>query len=70
MISSIDTMNGSHLELKFQYRNDKYWEIRNTRDFGITSLWSGVGGFVGIFLGFSLFQLVEMLMSKMFMLVE
>ena len=69
MISSIDTMNGSHLELKFQYRNDKYWEIRNTRDFGITSLWSGVGGFVGIFLGFSLFQLVEMLMSKIYIYI-
>ena len=70
MISSIHSTNGRNLELKFQYRNDKYWEIRNTRDFGMTSLWSGVGGFVGIFLGFSLFQLVEILLNKAFMFMK
>ena len=63
-------MKGSLLELKFQYRNDKYWEIKNTRDFGMTSLWSDVGGFVGIFLGFSLFQLAEILLNKGFRLLD
>lgn len=70
MISSIDSITGSLLEVKFQYRNDKYWEIKNTRDFGMTSLWSDVGGFVGIFLGFSLFQLVEILLNKVFRLID
>ena len=70
MISSIDSMTGSLLELKFQYRNDKYWEIKNTRGFGMTSLWSDVGGFVGIFLGFSLFQLADILLNKVFTLID
>ena len=70
MISSIDRMNGSFLELGFMYRNDKYWEIRNTRDFGMASLWSSTGGFVGVFLGFSLFQFIEILLNRTFSLVN
>ena len=63
-------MNGSFLELGFMYRNDKYWEIRNTRDFGMASLWSSTGGFVGVFLGFSLFQFIEILLNRTFSLVN
>ena len=44
--------------------------IRNTRDFGMTRLWSGVGGFVGIFLELSLFQLVEIVLNKALMFVN
>ena len=33
-----------------------YEEIINERDFGFESLWSTVGGFVGIFVGTSLSQ--------------
>ena len=33
-----------------------YEEIINEREFGLESLWSTVGGFVGIFVGTSLSQ--------------
>ena len=69
-ISRIRLRSGRSLYLKFQYQNDKYWEIRNTRDFGIARLWSGVGGLVGIFLGFSFFQLVDIVLNKAFMFVN
>ena len=36
---------------------ETYQEIVNERDFGIDSLWSTVGGFIGIFVGTSLSQI-------------
>ena len=52
-----------HLVLDFVYMDDFYEEIINVRDFGFESLWSGVGGFVGIFLGYSLLQIPDLLQS-------
>ena len=54
---------GHHLVLDFVYMDDFYEEIINVRDFGFESLWSGVGGFVGIFLGYSLLQIPDLLQS-------
>ena len=62
--SSVDHQYSGDLNLNFQYRSDEYLETTNKRDFGARNLWSSVGGFIGIFLGFSLFQLVEVLMSR------
>ena len=44
-------------EYHFKYMEKTYQEIVNERDFGIDSLWSTVGGFVGIFVGTSLSQI-------------
>ena len=52
---------GHHLVLEFVYMDDFYEEIINVRDFGFESFWSGVGGFVGIFLGYSLLQIPDLL---------
>ena len=52
---------GHHLVLDFVYMDDFYQEIVNVRDFGFESFWSGVGGFVGIFLGYSLLQIPDLL---------
>ena len=38
-----------------------YQEIEFVKDFGFESFWSGIGGFVGIFLGFSMMQFPEAL---------
>ena len=57
--SSVDMEGSSRLKLRFQYRTDQYLEITNKRDFGARDLWSSVGGFAGIFLGYSLLQLPE-----------
>ena len=47
-------------QLNFRYLDKNYEEIVNEREFGIESLWSTVGGFVGIFVGTSLSQLPKL----------
>lgn len=44
-----------------EYMDTNYQEIVNERDFGFESLWSAVGGFVGIFVGASLPQIPIMI---------
>ena len=39
------------LSIESRYLDPNYQEIINEREFGIESLWSTVGGFVGIFVG-------------------
>ena len=43
--------------IELVYMDTKYQEYINSRDFGFESFWSAVGGFVGIFLGYSLLEL-------------
>ena len=62
--TSVDLQYGNDLNMNFQYRTDQYLEITNKRDFGVTNLWSSIGGFVGIFLGYSLLQLPEIIISR------
>ena len=64
--SSADSRGNGNLQLTFQYRSDQYLEIRNMRDFGFISLWSSVGGLVGIFLGFSMFQMSEVMLMRVY----
>ena len=47
--------------VKFQYIDDYYQEIEYLTSFGIESLISNLGGFTGIFLGYSLMQFPELL---------
>ena len=45
--------------LELEYMKQLYLEIENIQDFGFESFWSSVGGFVGIFLGYSLLALPD-----------
>ena len=54
------------LFLKFEYLDQTYQEVTNQRDFGFESFWSSAGGFVGLFLGVSLLQIVDMLFARIF----
>ena len=47
-------------KITFTYKEDEYQEIENIRAFGMEALWSGIGGFVGIFLGYSTMQLPDL----------
>ena len=47
--------------VQFLYRESVYQEIANTQSFNSESFVSGVGGFVGIFLGYSILQLPDLL---------
>ena len=53
--------NLANVVMEVVYMDENYQEFISSRDFGFESFWSGVGGFVGIFLGHSLLQLPEIL---------
>ena len=47
--------------LQFVYMKKHYQEVINLREFGFKSCWSSIGGFVGIFLGYSILNFPETL---------
>ena len=47
----------------FKYENTDYEEIQNTQDFDLESFVSGIGGFIGIFLGYSILQIPDLIAS-------
>lgn len=44
------------LRIKFVIREALYQEVLNTRRFGVDDLWGNIGGYVGIFCGYSILQ--------------
>ena len=50
-------------QIKVIYTKTTYQNIQNTLAFGFESFLSGVGGFIGIFLGYSILQIPELLVS-------
>ena len=50
-----------HFYMKFIYEEEYFQEIEYTRNFGLESFISNVGGFIGIFLGYSIMQFPEFL---------
>ena len=52
--------------LRFFYQPKTFTEIYNTEAVGFESFWGGVGGFVGIFLGFSLMQIPDLISFQSF----
>jgi hypothetical protein len=52
---------GHLMLLRFHYLDEDYQEIENVRDFGMETFWSSIGGFIGIFLGYSLLQIPDLL---------
>ena len=48
--------------LRVQYNLEKYYEeIKQVEDFGFQDFVSNVGGFFGIFVGYSMMQIPELL---------
>ena len=45
------------LYLEFNYLEDTYQEVFNQKDFGLEMLGSSIGGFIGMFLGYSFLQI-------------
>ena len=50
---------GGKLKLNISYTTEDFQEIVNVKAFDVETLWSSVGGFIGIFLGYSLLQIPE-----------
>ena len=62
---------GTKLVITVLYATETFEEITNVRDFDIESLWSSAGGFIGLFLGYSLVQVTEILnVNWLFILKE
>ena len=53
----------NHIDLKINYLSKFFQKITNQRDFNFESFFSGVGGFMGIFLGYSMLQIPDIFIS-------
>ena len=42
------------------HSSDVFEEITNVKSFGLTSLWANIGGYIGMVLGLSFFQVPDM----------
>ena len=49
------------LRINVHYSSEIYQEIKNLRDFTEEAMWSSIGGFIGMFLGYSLLQIPDIL---------
>ena len=49
----------SSVEIKLTYNMQKYQEIRNERDFGMETLWSCIGGYLGLFIGYGVLDMLD-----------
>ena len=54
------------MHVSVRYSSTEYQEIVNVRGFDFDSMFSGIGGLVGIFLGYSLLQLAKILNQATF----
>ena len=54
-----NTENRKVFAIVINYETREYKETINNKAFSITTLWSQIGGFIGIFLGYSLLQVPE-----------
>ena len=52
--------------LRFHFVSEDYQEIVNLRDFGFEAFWSSIGGFMGMFLGYSCLQITELMMDGIY----
>lgn len=48
-----------YMKLRFEYLTKMFTKITNDKAVGMENFWGGVGGFVGIFLGYSLMQIPD-----------
>ena len=51
----------NYILMDLAYMDESYQEFINAREFGFESFWAGVGGFVGMFLGYSFLQIPDTL---------
>ena len=56
-----ESKNSEDIRITFTYQEHHYQEIEYLPDFDLETFISNVGGFVGIFLGYSLMQFPELL---------
>ena len=55
----------TYLQINLHYDTGTYKVIKNSKSFNLESLWSQIGGFIGIFLGYSLLQLPDIVSNSL-----
>ena len=55
------TKNSDTIQIKFYYQEQYYQQLRYLPDFDVETFISNIGGFVGIFLGFSMMQIPDLI---------
>ena len=50
-------------QIRVTFIDKTYQEIENVQDFSFETFWSSLGGFIGIFLGYSVLQIPELLVN-------
>ena len=60
-----EPLNNPHkeIDIKLIYNEGTHQEIINTGDFGMDTFWIFVGGFVGLFLGYSISHIPDLIAS-------
>ena len=53
------------VKLKVRIREEFYQEILNTKAFGMEDFWANIGGYMGIFCGYSILQATNYLIHNM-----
>ena len=60
-LDAVETISPEEVQIKLTYQEQYYQELRYLPDFDFETFISNVGGFVGIFLGYSLMQVPELI---------
>ena len=56
-----DSKSLEKAHIKFSYQEQQYQELKYSADFDFETFVSNIGGFVGIFLGYSMMQFPQLL---------
>ena len=60
-VTSVLNQKENEFNIKVVYIDDFYQEIKDVQEVSFETFFSGVGGFVGIFIGYSLLQIPDVL---------
>ena len=59
--SKPENQGRKHITIRVSYLENTYQETENIQDFTFETFFSSLGGFIGIFLGYSMLQIPELL---------
>ena len=65
-----DEKTSHYLDLEFIQGSELFQEIQNVRDFGSGTCWSGIGGFIGMIIGYPLIQVPTLFVGSMLWLLK
>ena len=67
VVSSVHSVKATDqfiVHINYRDLGSQFFETVNSKDFGLENLWSSIGGIVGIFLGYSVINIYEMMIHS------